>query len=88
MEEMRETWVWCLGQGDPLEEGMATHAGVLAGRIPWTEEPGGLQSLGSQSRNGLKTHTHANLTGVLTGRGSLGYRHTERTTDDVHLQAK
>ena len=37
-----------LGQEDPLEEGMATHAGILAWRIPWTEEPGGLQSMGSQ----------------------------------------
>ena len=37
-----------LGPEDPLEEGMATHSSILAGRIPWTEEPGGLQSLGSQ----------------------------------------
>ena len=38
-----------LGQEDPLEEGMATHSSILAWRIPWTEEPGGLQSMGSQS---------------------------------------
>ena len=38
-----------LGQEDPLEEGMATHSSFLAWRIPWTEEPGGLQALGSQS---------------------------------------
>ena len=37
-----------LVQGDPLEEGMTTHSGILAWRIPWTEEPGGLQSAGSQ----------------------------------------
>ena len=37
-----------LGQEDPLEEGMATHSSILARRIPWTEEPGGLQSIGSQ----------------------------------------
>ena len=43
-----ETWVWSLGWEDPLEEGMATHSSILAWRIPWTEEPGGLQSLGSQ----------------------------------------
>ena len=43
-----ETWVQSLGGGDPLEEGMATHSSILAWRIPWTEEPGGLQSLGSQ----------------------------------------
>ena len=36
------------GQEDPLEEGMATHASILAWRIPWTEKPGGLQSMGSQ----------------------------------------
>ena len=37
-----------LGREDPLEEGMATHSGILAWRVPWTEEPGGLQSMGSQ----------------------------------------
>ena len=37
-----------LGREDPLEEGMATHSSILAWRIPWTEEPGGLQSIGSQ----------------------------------------
>ena len=38
-----------LGREDPLEKGMATHSNILAWRIPWTEEPGGLQSMGSQS---------------------------------------
>ena len=42
-----ETWVLFLGQEDPLEKGMATHSSILAWRIPWTEEPGGLQSMGS-----------------------------------------
>ena len=41
-------WVRSLDGEDPLEEGMATHFSILAWRIPWTEEPGGLQSLGSQ----------------------------------------
>ena len=45
---MRETWVWSLGQEDPLEKGMATLSSILAWEIPWTEEPGGLQSKGSQ----------------------------------------
>ena len=45
---MRETWVRPLSQEDPLEKGMATHSSILAWRIPWTEEPGGLQSMGSQ----------------------------------------
>ena len=43
---MRETWVRSLGWEDPLEEGMATHSSILARRIPWTEEPEGLQSMG------------------------------------------
>ena len=43
-----------LGEEDPLEEGMATHSSILAWRIPWTGEPGGLQSIGSQSWTGLK----------------------------------
>ena len=44
---MQETRVLSLGQEDPLEEEMATHLTILAGMIPWTEEPGGLQSMGS-----------------------------------------
>ena len=44
---MRETWVRSLGQEDLLEKEMATHSSILACKIPWTEEPGGLQSLGS-----------------------------------------
>ena len=43
---MRETWVGSLGREDPLEEGRATHSSILAGRSPWTEEPGALQSMG------------------------------------------
>ena len=45
---MQETQVGSLGQEDPLEKGMATHSSMLAWRIPWAEEPGGLQSTGSQ----------------------------------------
>ena len=51
---MQETRVRSLGQEDPLEKGMATHSGILAWRIPWTEKPGGLQSMGSQSQTRLK----------------------------------
>ena len=43
---MQETWVQSLGLEDPLEEGMATHCSILTWRIPWTEEPAGLQSMG------------------------------------------
>ena len=45
---MQETQLRSLGQEDSLEEGTATHSGILAWRIPWTLEPGGLQSMGSQ----------------------------------------
>ena len=45
---MRETWVGSLGWEDPLEKGTATDSSILARRIPWTEEPGGLQSMVSQ----------------------------------------
>ena len=45
---MQETGVQALVWEDPLEKGMATHSSILAWRIPWTEEPGGLQSMGSQ----------------------------------------
>ena len=45
---MRETWVWSLGREDPLEKEMAIHSGTIAWKIPWTEETGRLQSMGSQ----------------------------------------
>ena len=45
---MQETWVLSLGWEDPLEKEMTTHSSILAWKIPWTEEPGGLQSTGSQ----------------------------------------
>ena len=48
MQETQETWVQSLGQEDPLEEGMTTQSNILAWRIPWTEEPDGLQSMGPQ----------------------------------------
>ena len=48
LPEMWETWVRSLGQEDPLEKELATHSSILAWRIPWTVEPGGLQSTGSQ----------------------------------------
>ena len=45
---MQETWIGSLGQEDLLEKETATHSSILAWKIPWTEKPGGLQSLGSQ----------------------------------------
>ena len=56
---MQETQVWSPGWEDPLEKGKATHSGILAWRIPWTGEPGGLQSMGSQRvRHDWATNTH------------------------------
>ena len=48
VKNLQETQVLSLGQEDPLEEEMATHSSILVWRIPWTEESGGLQSMGSQ----------------------------------------
>ena len=58
-EIMQEMWVWFLGEANPLEEGMANHSSVLAWRILWPEEPGGLQSKGLHRvrHNWLSTHT-------------------------------
>ena len=64
---MRETWDGSLGWEDPLEEGMATHSRILAWRIPWTEEPGGLQSTGLQ-RVGLDLSSQAQHTFIEAGR--------------------
>ena len=50
-----------LSREDPLEKEMATNSSVLAWEIPWTEEPGRLQSLGSQSQTLLSTHAHAHI---------------------------
>ena len=49
MQETREMWVQSLGQEDPLEKEIATYHSILAWEIPWTEEPGGLQYVGSQT---------------------------------------
>ena len=51
MQKTQERKVQPLGREDPLEEDMATHSSILAWRIPWTEEPGGLQSIGSKKLN-------------------------------------
>ena len=62
MQEVQETWVPFLGQEGPLEKKMATHSSVLSWTIPWTEEPGGLQSMGvtkeSDMTEQISTHTH------------------------------
>ena len=53
MQKMQETQVWPLGQEDPLEKEMATRSSILAWSIPWTEEPGGLQSIGPENQTWL-----------------------------------
>ena len=61
LPEIQETWVQSLGREDPLEKEMATHSSIHAWRIPWTEEPHGLQSMASQKVGhdwGANTHTH------------------------------
>ena len=55
MPAMQETWVQFLGQEDPLEKEMSTHSHILAWRIPWTEETGRLQSIGSRVGHDLAT---------------------------------
>ena len=67
MQKTQETWFPSLGWEDALEEEMATHSSILAGKIPWTEEPGGLlacyspwgrKELGTTERLSVSTHTH------------------------------
>ena len=71
---MQETWVQSLGWEDPLENGMATHSSILAWRIPWTEEPGGLQSMESQTA-GHDWATNHTLTLVITTHSQLWSTH-------------
>ena len=58
MQKIQETWFQSLGRKDSLEQEMATYSSILAWKIPWTEESGGRQSLGSQNESGVTEHTH------------------------------
>ena len=59
MQELRETQIWSLGWDDPLEKEMVTHCSILAWIIAWTEDPGGLQSIGSQESDTTEyAHAH------------------------------
>ena len=72
---MWETQVQFLDQEDPLEKAMATHLSILAWRIPWTEEPGGLQSTGSQrAGHDWETNTHTQIGGSAAKPGAFFYR--------------
>ena len=74
---MQETWVRSLGQEDPLEKEMAIHSSILTWRIPWTEEPGGLQSTGSQRvRHDWVTNTaHLELSLIYLGFRKILVKH-------------
>ena len=63
MQELQETWVQSLGPQDPLEKELATHSSILAGKIPGTEEPGGLWFTGSQELNTTE-HAHTKEKGI------------------------
>ena len=59
LSAMQEAWVWSLGREDPLEKGMPTHSSILAWKLPWTEEPGGLQGV-TKSQTWLNNTTTSN----------------------------
>ena len=65
MQETEETWVWSPDWEDPLEKKTATYFSILAWGIPWIEEPGGLQSMGSRLSDWVRTHTHTESMGSL-----------------------
>ena len=79
---MQETWVRSLGCEDPLEKGMATHSSILAWRIPRTEEPGGLQSTGSQTVEHDKEAKHA------LGYNDGGSKETHEGYSGVNLKSQ
>ena len=69
----QETWVWSLGWEDPLEKEMATHSGILACKIPGTEGPGGLQSMGSHAHD-LVTEEQPRYTKFIREQGVVALR--------------
>ena len=76
--ETQETWVQSLGQEGPLKEEMATHSSILAWKIPWTEEPGGLQSMGvTKELDTTERLNHSNKT--------YGTRHSAHPSQCAHF---
>ena len=93
---MQETWVRSLGQEDPLEEEMKTPSSILAWEIPWTEEPGGLQSTGSQrvrqdwgqhstARSDYHTGQHRSWQGGENGKSTGGRKKKPKVTNTNFL---
>ena len=87
VQDSQETQVWFLVQEDPLEEGMAPHSIILAWRIPWTEDPGGLQFIGLQwvGYNWVAEHTHSTATNLRfwskkSRPGGTGWGRSQRLT--------
>ena len=78
LSAMQETWVWCPGWEDTLEKDMAAHSSTLAWKIPWTEEPIGLQSTGSQSQTWLRDFTSLTM--------SFGYKYICPLHDNYTLK--
>ena len=73
---VQETWVRSLGREDPLEKGMKTHSSILGWEIPWTEEPGGLQSMGSQRvRHNWETNHFTFFTSLFYRWGNWAHRY-------------
>ena len=84
MQETQETWIWSLGQEDLLEKVMATHSSFLAWKIPWTEESGGLQSIGLQKVG----HDWSNLAAPWLGNSQLHMLGFSGDTDLEHFSSK
>ena len=82
----QETWVHSLGVEDPLEKEMETYSSILAWEIPWTEERGGLQSMGSQRVGHLATKQQAQEDTVIGLSPSRHNRHNLRSADEDELQ--
>ena len=72
-------WVWSLGREDPLEEEMASHSSILAWEIPWTEEPGGLQSMGAATSQTQLRITHQTWKYCMTLTSVMKRVFTQRT---------
>ena len=81
MSAIQETWVQSLGQEDALEKGIATHSSIVAWEIPWTEEPGGLQSMGSQRvGHDERLSLHSLISIIITSAPPSIYRHLRENT--------